>query len=488
MHGSWLLLPVFWPVLGGLTALRIHTLRVRRIWVTVVLALELALVVLTAQNDTHPLQLLAFAEGARLVLRADPLGRMFALLVCAVWLAVSFFAYEYMNHEHHRERIFGFFLITLGALIGVCFAGNLVTLYLFYEMMTLCSVPLVLHIGTPKAFAAAYTYLGYSVAGAAMGLLGLLVLQGSCTTDLFTPGGVLDALAAEENRQILLAAFLVMAVGFGCKAGMFPLHGWLPVAHPVAPAPASAVLSGLITKMGVFALLRVVYYLFGWKFLAGSWVQWVVLCLSLVTVVMGSTLAMREDTLKNRLAYSTVSQVSYILFGMMLFHPLALEGALLQAIFHALAKNALFMATGAIIYKSHMTQVSQLRGVGTTYGVTLWCFTIASLSLIGIPPTGGFWSKWQLAEGALALGGPFTWWGIGALMLSALLTAGYLLPIVTVAFFPGKEFDRSRVIQRESTWLMWVTLFLLVAAIVVLGVFPQLLWQPLADVIGPLFS
>ena len=283
--------------------------------------------------------------------------------------------------------------------------------------------------------------------------------------------------------------FFVMAIGFGCKAGMFPLHAWLPIAHPVAPAPASAVLSGLITKMGVLALIRVVYYLFGWSFLDGSWAQTAVLVLSLITVFMGSSLALREDTLKKRLAYSTVSQVSYVIFGLMLFHPLALEGAIYQAVFHAIAKNALFMATGAIIYQTHLTQVSQLRGIGGPYSITMWCFTLASLSLVGIPPTGGFVSKWFLAEGALAAEtGPMAFWGIGVLMVSALLTAGYLLPIVVRAFFPGKDFDQQSVVRQQNTWLMWITLCLLTAAVVLLGMFPGVLDPLMEGIVGPMFQ
>ena len=300
---------------------------------------------------------------------------------------------------------------------------------------------------------------------------------------------MLDALRAGEDRELLLAVFFVMAIGFGCKAGMFPLHAWLPIAHPVAPAPASAVLSGLITKMGVLALIRVVYYLFGWSFLDGSWAQTAVLVLSLITVFMGSSLALREDTLKKRLAYSTVSQVSYVIFGLMLFHPLALEGAIYQAVFHAIAKNALFMATGAIIYQTHLTQVSQLRGIGGPYSITMWCFTLASLSLVGIPPTGGFVSKWFLAEGALAAEtGPMAFWGIGVLMVSALLTAGYLLPIVVRAFFPGKDFDQQSVVRQQNTWLMWITLCLLTAAVVLLGMFPGVLDPLMEGIVGPMFQ
>ena len=300
---------------------------------------------------------------------------------------------------------------------------------------------------------------------------------------------MLDLARAGEDRTLLLGVFVVMAVGFGCKAGMFPLHAWLPIAHPVAPAPASAVLSGLITKMGVLALLRVAYYLFGWEFLDGTWAQMVVLVLSLITVFMGSTLALREDTLKKRLAYSTVSQVSYVIFGLMLFHPVALEGALLQVIFHAVAKNALFLATGSVIYQTHLTQVSQMRGVGVACSFTMWSFALSALSLVGIPPTGGFVSKWLLAQGALEAGN-FTQacWGIGVLMVSALLTAGYLLPIVIRAFFPGKDFDHESVIKQQDTWLMWTTLCLLTAAVVLLGMFPHWLDAGLGAVVEPLFG
>ena len=263
----------------------------------------------------------------------------------------------------------------------------------------------------------------------------------------------------------------------------------MPIAHPVAPAPASAVLSGLITKMGVFAIIRVVYYLYGWDFLSGTWVQRTVLILSLVTVLMGSTLALREDTLKKRLAYSTVSQVSYVIFGLMLLTPAALEGAIYQVVFHAIGKNALFMATGAIIYKTHLTQVSQMRGVGTVYGITMWCFALASLSLIGIPPTGGFVAKWMLARGALEAGlGPVSYVGIGVLMLSALLTACYLLPIITSAFFPGKGFDRSQIVKQQDTWLMWITLCFLTASVVILGMYPGLLSPAVEDILAPLFG
>ena len=271
---------------------------------------------------------------------------------------------------------------------------------------------------------------------------------------------------------MLLVIFLIMAIGFGCKAGMFPLHAWLPIAHPVAPAPASAVLSGLITKMGIVALLRVVYYLFGWEFLKGTWAQWTVAILALVTILIGSTLALREDTLKKRLAYSTVSQVSYVLFGLFLLNATGFAGALLQMVFHAVVKNLLFLSAGAIIYKTGKTDVRQLTGIGKEMPIVLWCFAIGSLSLIGIPPTAGFVSKWYLAQGGLSEYGVLGIVGAAVLLVSALLTAGYLMPIVTRGFFPGSDFDYEHLEKKEPSRLMTVPLMLLAAAAVVLGIFP----------------
>ena len=489
MHGSLLLLPIIFPFIGALMTSRIQELQVRRPVVSVTLILHFITTLTVTRANIPVFSLLELTPNVRIVLRLDPVGTLFALLISAIWFLVSLFAAEYMRHEGHPGRFFTFYLTTLGALTGVCFAGNLVTLYMFYELMTICSVPLVLHLGTKQAFAAAWRYLAYSVGGAALGLLGLFFLQAYCTTDLFTPGGVLDPVMAAENRTLLLVIFLLMAIGFGCKAGMFPLHAWLPIAHPEAPAPASAVLSGLITKMGVLALIRVVYYLFGWQFLSGSWAQTAVLILSLVTILMGSAMAFWEDTLKKRLAYSTVSQVSYIIFGLMLMNPTAMEGALYQVIFHAIAKNALFLAVGAIIYKTHLTHASQLRGVGVVFHITMWCFTLSSLSLVGIPPTGGFVSKWLLAQGALASGipGALPYVGIAILMISALLTAGYLLSIVTRAFFPGEEFDNRVIHRQHKTPKMRLALCTLTAASMILGMFPNLIAPAMAAIVGVLF-
>lgn len=277
---------------------------------------------------------------------------------------------------------------------------------------------------------AALKYLFYSLCGAYCALFGIYFLYQYCDTLTFTAGGTLNRALAAGNEGILLTAVFLMLVGFGAKAGMLPLHSWLTAAHPAAPAPASAVLSAVIVKGGVLAVIRTVYYIVGPAFLKGTWVQTAWMSLSLLTVFMGSMLAYREKVFKKRLAYSTISQVSYILFGLSLLNPVGMTGALLHVVFHAGVKCALFLTAGIFIFRTGKTRVDEYAGIGKRMGVTLWCYTFASLALIGIPPFGGFTSKWYLAQGALqSETGIFRVLGPAVLLISALLTAGYLLPI-----------------------------------------------------------
>ena len=278
----------------------------------------------------------------------------------------------------------------------------------------------------------------------------------------------------QGHEWILLVAVFCGLIGFGAKAGMFPLHAWLTAAHPVAPSPASAVLSGIIVKSGVLALIRLVYYIVGAEFLRGTWVQTAWLVLTLLTVFMGSMLAYREPVMKKRLAYSTVSQISYILFGLALLTPEGMTGALLHTVFHALIKSALFLTAGVFLYYGGRTRVDELRGIGKEMPVTIWCYTIVSLGLIGIPPFSGFVSKWYLAQGALSsAAGIFQWLGPVILLISALLTAGYLLPVTIQGFFPGETYHDSGVLKREPPLAMLVPLLIFAGLTVVLGVMPN---------------
>lgn len=406
--------------------------------------------------------------------RIDGVGTVFSLLVIVVMLCAGFFSFEYMKHEEREGRYYGYYLMVFGVLNALCFAGNLITFYLFFELLTLSSMPLVLHSGSREAIMAGLKYLFYSLCGAYGALYGVYFVCQSSDTLAFTAGGVLNASAAAKYGGFLLLTAFVMLLGFGVKAGMFPMHAWLPTAHPAAPAPASAVLSAVIVKAGVLAIVRVVYYIFGAGFLRGTWVQTAWIILTLITVFMGSMLAYREPVLKKRLAYSTVSQLSYILFGLAVMQEDAFRGSLLHVLAHGFVKAVLFLCAGAFIYCTGKTRVDELRGIGRRMPLTLWCFTIASLGLIGIPPTGGFVSKWYLALGSLKSGIPVLGvLGPIVLLVSALLTAGYLLPITVHGFFPGADYEGDHQKKQEPSKWMTIPIVIMTILSVLVGLFPN---------------
>lgn len=431
------------------------------------LAAEVLLCVCLCWACGRETQLLYLTPTLRLFLRVDAIGCLFAVLMSAMWLLSAIYAQAYLGDGAHERSYQAYMSAVLSALIGQCYAGSMATLYVFYELMTLLSVPMVVHERTPQAVAAGVKYLIYSVFGAMLGLLGIFFFSRYLGTVDFVPGGT--AQVSGSQAGLLTVTFLVI-MGFGTKAGLFPMHGWLPTAHPVAPAPASAVLSGVITKAGVLAVLRVIYFVVGARALRGTWVQTAFMILTLVTVFMGSMLAYREPLLKKRLAYSTVSQVSYVLFGLSCMTADALSGALLHVAAHSTIKDALFLCAGAIIHQTGKTRVDELRGIGKEMPATLWCYTIAALGLIGIPPTAGFVSKWMLATGSLSSGmGALSVIGPVVLIISALLTAAYLLPLTLNGFFPGEGFDYGTLQRREAPALMLAPEIALAAGVVLLG-------------------
>ena len=476
-----LLLPILLPIVMGSLVLTAKGFRKNRKLLIAAVSGTLAVgVILTwaALMTGGRLTLWQMTEDITVALAVDGVSRLFAALTSGVWLLVGIYSISYMTHERVEFLFLGFYLIVLGVLTALDFSANLVTFYVCYEMMTLTSLPLVLHEMTKEAVMAGLKYLFYSVAGAFLALFGIFYLYGAAGSLTFTPGGVSMGLPINGHEGLFLGAVCCMLVGFGTKAGMFPLHGWLPTAHPVAPAPASAVLSGLITKSGVLAVIRVAYYIVGPDRLRGTWVQDVWMFLTLLTVFMGSMLAYKEPVLKKRLAYSTVSQVSYILFGLGLFNAAGFVGALSHVVFHSLVKNGLFLAAGAIIFKTGWTRTREMDGLGRVMPVMLGCYTLVSLALIGIPPASGFVSKWYLATGALASGtGVWSWLGPIILLISALLTAGYLLPLAIRGFFPGAGFDEGEIRSRglggqEPSWLMTVPMLVLTAGAILFGCFP----------------
>lgn len=424
-------------------------------------------------------------ETISIALRIDGLSRIYLGFISIVWVLVGIYSVSYNAHDPQLRRFNCFYLATYGVLMGLSMSANAVTMYMFYEMMTLITLPLVMHTMEKEAVASGIKYLVYSVFGASAALLGIFFLMHYGTTLDFTAGGVLDMAKVAGHENLLRAIIFAMLVGFGVKAGMFPMHAWLPTAHPVAPAPASAVLSGVITKMGVLGVIRVLYYLAGPQLIRGTWVQNAFMVLTLITVFMGSLLALREKQLKKRLAYSSVSQVSYILFGLSTLTPLGFVGAILHIVCHSFIKNTLFMSAGAIIHETGETKVDALTGIGRIMPKVIGIFTIVSLGLIGIPPTGGFISKWYLAQGALELSSAACWIGPAVLLCSALMTAGYLLPIAIHGFFPGKTALPE---GHEAPRTMWIPMLILAVLSVVAGIFPNALISCAQEIAALIFG
>lgn len=417
------------------------------------------------------LTLFSMTETLTVALRMDEVSKIFMAIAAFGFLFAGVFSFRYMDHSKKEDSFFSFYLLSLGALMGLDFSKNLITMYLFFEMITLLSMPMVLHDRTQESVRAALKYLFYSIAGAFLALCCIFFLARYSTTLDFNAGGNLNMSSVSGHEPLLLTVIFLGVVGFSAKAGMYPLHGWLPTAHPVAPAPASAVLSGIIAKAGVFAVLRIVFYCVGTDFLVGTWVQYAWLGLALLTVFMGSMMAYREKVFKKRLAYSSVSQISYVLTGLFLMTSQSVLGGLLHVLFHAAIKICLFLVAGSFIYNTGKHNVEEYRGFGKSMPVTMWAFTIASLALIGIPPASGFVSKWYLATGALDSGLPvFSWLAPVILLVSALLTAGYLLPITISGFFPGKDF-RSPARTKEGGIVMWLPIAVLSALTLLLGIF-----------------
>ena len=408
------------------------------------LALGLVLTLSALYGASGHIRLWSMTDRIYVELAADPVSKLFGTLMSVMFLIVGIYATDYTAHDTARNRFFGCFLMVMGVLNGIYLSTNLVSMYLFYELMTLLSLPLVLHDMTGEAISAGLKYLFYSIAGAFLTLISIFMIYQYAGSYSFTGGGVLDMSKVAGHEQALLIFTFVAVVGFGCKAGLFPLHDWLPTAHPVAPAPASAVLSGIITKSGVVAIIRLVFYSIGADFIKGTWVQTAFIVLSLVTVFIGSMMAYLEKGIKKRFAYSTVSQVSYVLFGLASLNPVAACGSLMHIVFHSCIKDDLFLVAGSIIHNTGATRVDELKGIGKRMPLTIGAFTLAALGLVGIPPFAGFISKWYLCSGALDAGiGGLGYAGCAVLLISALLTAGYLFPITIDGFFPGAADDKS---------------------------------------------
>jgi multicomponent Na+:H+ antiporter subunit D len=397
--------------------------------ITFVLVARLVPMVLAGQVPTTVLG--EMVPGVELTLRADGMGMVFACLASFLWVLAGFYAVGYMRGDKakNQTRFYAFYALCLSTAFGVAFAGDLLTFFIAYELLTVTTYPLVTHKGDDKAIAAGRTYLGYLLSGGAAVLFALVIVYGATGQFAFEPGGFVgDAL----GPGLTILVFLLFSVGFGTKAGLLPLHAWLPGAM-VAPTPVSALLHAVaVVKGGVFAFGRMIGFVMGPEALAAVNIQAVLSAVAGATIVIASVIALRQDHLKRRLAYSTIAHLAYIVLGFSLLSGGAFEGSLLHILNHGLAKITLFFAAGAIHIAAHKDHVSELDGIGRRMPFTMIAFAVAAYSLAGLPPAGGFLSKFTLVLGALEAE-QYVYAGI--MVGSGLFTAGYLFPVVYRAFF-----------------------------------------------------
>ena len=368
--------------------------------------------------------------GLDFVLHADALSLMFVNLSAVLWLATTVYAIAYLERSPNRSRFFGFFCLCVTATVGLAMAGNLLTFLVFYEMLTLTTYPLVVHRGTEAARRAGRSYLAHTLAGGMLLLAGTAWLYAEAGSLDFTRCGFLAGLPIDP--RVLVAIFVLLIAGVGVKSALVPLHGWLPRAM-VAPAPVSALLHAVaVVKAGAFGIVRIVYDVYGIEFAAGLGVTLPLAVLAAITILYGSLRALFQDDIKRRLAFSTISQISYITLGIAIAGPVATVGGLLHLVHQGFMKITLFFCAGNLAETLGVHQVTELDGTGRRLPVTMAAFTIAALGMIGLPPTAGFISKWYLGIGALQADHG---WVIAVLIGSALLNAAYFLPLLRRIWF-----------------------------------------------------
>ncbi|WP_041795826.1 proton-conducting transporter membrane subunit [Pararhodospirillum photometricum] len=463
------------PLLGALLVLLARRPLVRDVvllFIAVATFLQVVPLVTPVLAGGRPaFTLLEVLPGVPLALEVEPLGLIFALLASGLWIVASLYSIGYMraNNAPGQSRFHAFFALSIAATLGVAMAGNLFTLFLFYEALTLATYPLVTHEGTPEARRAGRRYLGTllftSIALFLVGILWTYSLTGRLD---FAPGGLLGQVPDGPMIGVLLALY-VFGIG---KAALMPVHGWLPAAM-VAPTPVSALLHAVaVVKAGVFSVVKVIVYVFGVDRLASTgsadWLAWA----AGFTVVVASLIALTRDNLKARLAYSTVSQLSYVVLAAALYVPAGIVAAAVHLVAHAFGKITLFFAAGAIYTAAHKTRVSELDGLGRVMPWTFAAFTVGALSMIGVPLTAGFLSKWLFLEGAMDSQA----WGVVLVLAgSTVLNAGYFLPIVHRAFFRAPAGGQDHAPGHEAPLLLVVALSLTAIATAAVFFVPDLL-------------
>lgn len=422
--------------------------------------------------DTTPFEI---AKGITLHLRVDSAGMLFAALASTLWVVTSFYSIGYMRQldEKHQTGYFASFAVCLSATMGIAFAANLLTFFVFYEILTIATYPLVIHKRNEEAISSGRKYLAYTLIAGQLFLIGIVWTQLIVGNGDFQAGGFL---AGKAPTGVLQLIFFLMVIGTAVKAGVMPLHGWLPAAM-VAPTPVSALLHAVaVVKAGAFGIIRVTGYVFGPQLLSDIGAASVLAWVAAFTIIVSSLIAMAQDNLKRRLAFSTVGQLSYVVLGAALLTPLGFLGGMYHIIAHAFMKITLFFCAGAVYATHHISNISEMKGIGRKMPFTMGAFTIGALGITGLPFIVGFISKWNIAMGAIQGDqGIF----VAVLIGSAMLSASYFLPIVYMAFFKKPEKAHSddhhdhHENQGEANLAMLAPLVITAVVSLILGVFPN---------------
>jgi len=425
-------------------------------------------------NQLVEWHLIEVLPGISIHFKVDELGALFSLIASFLWIITTLYAIGYMrgHHEKNQTRFYICFSIAISAVLGIAYSGNLFTLFVFYEVLTLSTYPLVTHAGTEKAKHGGRVYLGILLFTSIFLFLPAIIITFlTADTLTFTPGGVFN----KDTSSILLSCLLILFIfGIG-KAAIMPIHRWLPAAM-VAPTPVSALLHAVaVVKAGVFSIIKVCVFIFGAEALSGLITTQFLIYLTGVTILLSSLIAMRQDNLKKRLAYSTISQLSYVILGALLITSTSVTGSTLHILMHAFGKITLFFCAGAILVASHKSEISEMRGLGWKMPVTMTAFFIASLSIIGLPPVGGTWSKWYLLMATVETEQLIL---MSALMISSLLNIYYLLPIPIKAFLPAKSTSQTNGYKRrfeikEAPVASLIAIVVTTLCCLLLFVFPQ---------------
>lgn len=472
------LLVILTPLLGAVLVALLGEHRQRLAYLTVgtgglCLGLMLVLVVTVRQGFQPELALMQLAPPMRIELSVDALGTLFALTIAILFPLALVYALKFLANDEHLKRFLALALAAQGLMLGVAFAANLLTLLAFYELFSLISYPLIVHDRSARALAAGLKYIIYIIVGGIFILTGIILVYTLAGDLSFVPGGLLDT---DARRTPAVIAWACLMIGFGVKGALMPLHGWVADAHPAAPAPFSAILSGVMVAAGSFGMLRVLFEIFGVQLLGQLGVMpWLAVTAG-ISVLLAGILAIGEDEFKRRLAYSTISQMAYVVLAIAMLGELALVGALVHISHHAFIKAGLFFAAGLIVTVTGYKKVSEFDGLARRMPATAILLTLLSLAMIGVPPLSGFLSKWLLGIGLIEAGGLVP---LAVLALGALLAAAYLWPVIYRIWLPRAEVDRAQTIAAGQPRLMLAALAATALITLVLGLAAALPGLPL---------